>query len=285
MEPPPPNDGFAADEFDDDEFGEGLDDDEFDDDEEDGDDDGEVIESPFLERDPIPVINARALLADGVIEVVGRMPYSSNATFLVGVDLDGLVAQAIYKPVRGERPLWDFPGGLHRREAAAFELSEWFGWSLVPPTIERDGPFGIGSIQLFVPSDFAQHYFTIRDAGLHLHALQRLTVFDVVANNTDRKGGHVLLGHDGAIWAIDNGLSFHVEDKLRTVLWDFGGEHIPRDILDNVVRLLDEGVPAPVADRLDPFERDAMLTRARAIVTTGRFPTDPTGRRYPWPLV
>ena len=279
------DDRFDA--FDDDADFEDEDDADFED-EDDGDAD-EVIESPFRERPPIASARARRLLAEGELELVGRMPYSSNATFLLDVDHgegdEAVQAQGIYKPVRGERPLWDFPAGLHRREVAAFELSDWLGWDLVPPTVERDGPFGEGSVQLFVPSDFAQHYFTIRDDPVHLLALQRLAVFDVVTNNTDRKGGHVLLGLDGEIWAIDNGLSFHAEFKLRTVLWDFADEPIPRVILDDVVRLLDEGLPDAVADRLDPFERDAVRTRARAVVAAGRFPTDPSGRRYPWPLV
>jgi len=181
--------------------------------------------------------------------------------------------------------LWDFPSGLYRREAAAFELSEFLGWHLVPPTIVRDGPIGDGSLQLFVPADFAQHYFTIRDAGEHRAVLEQLCVFDIVSNNTDRKGGHVLLDRERRVWAIDNGLSFHAEFKLRTVIWDFGGESIPRRVLDELVRLLDEGIPAVVAETLDAFERDAVLARSRALVKEARFPVDHTGRRYPWPLV
>ena len=115
--------------------------------------------------------------------------------------------------------------------------------------------------------------------------MQRLCVFDVVSNNTDRKSGHVLLGEDDRIWAIDNGLSFHAEFKLRTVIWDFAGDAIPAAIRDDVVRLLDEGLPGSFAGLLDPFERDAVLTRARAVVREGRFPVDHSGRRYPWPLV
>ena len=253
----------------------------------DSDDDGteDSGESPFRDRPPIATERALALLAGGSIEVVGRMPWSSNATFLVNIEHLGLLAQGIYKPARGERPLWDFPSGLFRREAAAFDLSEYFGWHLVPPTIVRDGPLGDGSLQLFVPADFEQHYFTIRDAGRHVAELQQLCVFDVVSNNTDRKGGHVLLDRDDRIWAIDNGLAFHAEFKLRTVIWDFGGQAIPRSILDNLVRLLDEGVPPAVADVLDAFERDAVLARSRAMVQDRHFPVDHTGRRYPWPLV
>jgi uncharacterized repeat protein (TIGR03843 family) len=258
-------------------------DDEFDDD--DPDEDPGEGESPFRDRPFIPTERALALLAEGTIEIIGRMPWSSNATFLVDLEHDGLLAQGIYKPARGERPLWDFPSGLYRREVAAFTLSEHLGWGLVPPTVERDGPLGPGSLQLFVPADFTQHYFTIRDAGRHTEVLQQLCVFDIVTNNTDRKGGHVLLDRDDRIWAIDNGLSFHAEFKLRTVIWDFAGAPVPRPVLDTLAGLLDTGLPDAVAEVLTPFERDAALTRCRAVLVEGRFPVDHTGRRYPWPLV
>jgi uncharacterized repeat protein (TIGR03843 family) len=246
----------------------------------------EADESPFRSRPPISTERALALLSDGAIDVLGRMPYSSNATFLVDVCHEGLLVQAIYKPHRGERPLWDFPAGLFQREAASFELSDWLGWHFVPPTVVRDdGPMGEGSLQLFVPAHFEQHYFTLRELPEWHAVLQRLCVFDIVSNNTDRKSGHVLLGEDGQIWAIDNGLSFHAEFKLRTVIWDWAGDRIPAAIIDDVVRLLDDGLPGALAERLDPFERDAVLARARGVVREGRFPIDHTGRRYPWPLV
>lgn len=246
---------------------------------------GDEIESPFRQRPPIETARALRLLEQGEISVIGRMPWSSNATFLVDLEHDGLLAQGIYKPAKGERPLWDFPSGLYRREVAAFDLSEQLGWYLVPPTVVRDGPLGDGSLQLFVPADFEQHYFTIRDAGRHVEALQQLCVLDIMSNNTDRKGGHVLLDPDSRIWAIDNGLSFHAEFKLRTVIWDFGGKAVPRPILDVVVKFLDDGLGDALTEKLDVFERDAVLARSRAIVQEGRFPIDHTGRRYPWPLV
>ncbi len=242
-------------------------------------------DGPFRDRPPIATDRALDLLSQGTVEVIGRMPWSSNATFLVDIDHEGLVAQGIYKPARGERPLWDFPSGLYRREVASFVLSERLGFGLVPPTVERDGPLGPGSLQLFIPADFAEHYFTIRDAGNHTAELQALCVFDIVTNNTDRKGGHVLLDRDGRIWAIDNGLSFHAEFKLRTVIWDFAADPIPRPLIEALIRLLDEGLPDGVADVLTPFERDATMTRCRAVILEGRFPVDHTGRRYPWPLV
>jgi uncharacterized repeat protein (TIGR03843 family) len=266
-----------------DDFDDDFSDDEFEDELDDDEDDARV--SPFRSRPPIETARALTLLREGEIEVLGRMPYSSNATFLVDICHDGLLAQGIYKPHRGERPLWDFPSGLFKREAAAFDLAEHVGWHLVPPTVVRDGPLDEGSLQLFVPAHFEQHYFTLRDEGTHLETMQRLCVFDLLANNTDRKSGHVLLGEDGRIWAIDNGLSFHAEFKLRTVIWDFAGEPIPAAIREDVVQLLDEGLPGSFAGYLDAFERDAVLTRARAVVREGRFPVDHSGRRYPWPLV
>jgi uncharacterized repeat protein (TIGR03843 family) len=228
------------------------------------------------------------LLQHGEITVKGRMPWSSNATFLAEVCSREQLTLAVYKPARGERQLWDFPSGLGKREVAAYELSEALGWSIVPETIfRREAPMGEGSLQRFVPADFEHHYFTLyEDDDERWHdELRRVCVFDLLCNNTDRKSGHCLLGEDGKIYAIDNGLSFHAEFKLRTVIWEFGGEDIPRALLDDVARFVDAGVPPALADLLDPFERDALLARGRALVNERRFPIDGTGRRYPWPLV
>jgi uncharacterized repeat protein (TIGR03843 family) len=224
-------------------------------------------------------------LREGEITVEGRMPYSSNGTFLVKVAHEGVEALAVYKPVRGERPLWDFPSGLARREVAAYELSAALGWDLVPPTVLRDGPLDLGSVQAFIDADFSQHYFSLLEDGAHDDDFRRLCAFDLVANSTDRKGGHCLVDADGHIWAIDNGLSFHHEFKVRTVIWDFAGERLPDDVAADLQALVDGGLPPALADLLDPFERDAVLTRAGALLQTGAFPHDPTGHRYPWPLV
>lgn len=228
----------------------------------------------------------RPILLEGELELMGRMPWSSNATFLVEACHDGATCAGVYKPGRGERPLWDFPGGLYKREVAAYELAHWIGWDIIPLTVLRqEGPLGEGSVQRFVDADFEQHYFTIQDDESHWPAFHRLCVFDILANNTDRKSGHVLIDSDQHVWGIDNGLSFHQEFKLRTVIWEWGGERIPSDILDDVAALLDKGLPPTFAALLDTFERDAVLTRARAVLAEGRFPRDETGRRYPWPLV
>jgi len=225
------------------------------------------------------------VLERGAVVLRGRMRWASNATFLVEMELDGQSALGIYKPERGERPLWDFPPGLYKREIAAYRLSEALGWGIVPPTILRDGPYGEGSVQLFVRADFEQNYFTIREHSEHRDSLERLCLFDILANNADRKGGHCLLGEDGAVYGIDHGLTFHCDWKLRTVIWDFGGERIPPALLRDVKRVLARSVPSVLGDLLDDDEQHALVRRARAVLRTGCFPEDTTGRRYPWPLV
>jgi uncharacterized repeat protein (TIGR03843 family) len=243
-------------------------------------------DSPIRDRGPIAETEAIELLRTAEIDILGRMPWSSNGTFLVDLVVEHDVpAQGIYKPAQTERPLWDFPSGLHRREVATYELSHQLGWDLVPPTVERDGPLGIGSLQLFVPTDYDEHYFTIAEAGSHVDLLQRLCVLDIVANSTDRKGGHCLVDTEGRVWAIDNGLTFHQEFKLRTVIWEWAGEAVPQAILDDVLALVEGGLSDDLTALLDPLEREATLTRARAVLNAGRFPTDPTGRRHPWPLL
>jgi uncharacterized repeat protein (TIGR03843 family) len=218
------------------------------------------------------------------VTLKGRLPWSSNATFLVEVALDGAVGHAVYKPRRGERPLWDFPPALYRREIAAYLLSEALGWGLVPLTIEREGPLGPGSLQRFIAADFEQHYFTIREDGRRHDRLRRICLFDLLANNADRKSGHCLLGED-SVWAIDNGLTFHVEPKLRTVIWDFGGEPIPTGLRADVQRLVDGGVPDALAALLTREEGQALLARGGRLLESGVFPVDHSGMRYPWPLV
>ena len=225
------------------------------------------------------------ILHDGELEVLGRMPWSSNATYLCEVHCGEETVRAIYKPRRGERPLWDFPSGLDHREVAAYELSEALGWDLVPLTILRDGPLGMGSVQLFVDADFEQHYFTLLEDEAHHDQLRAMCAFDLVGNNTDRKSGHCLLGLDGRIRGIDHGLMFHHEFKLRTVIWEFGGEPVPEPILVAVEALASDELPDALGALLDPFERDAVRARAHALVRAGCFPVDETGRRYPWPLV
>ena len=237
----------------------------------------------------LPVHELEELLEEGEIEIEGRMPYSSNATFLVTVhdpeDHDR-THQAIYKPGRGERPLWDFPPDLYKREVATYRLAAALGWRVVPPTVIATGPFGEGSLQAFVDADFSEHYFTLLEAGIGLDDLRCLCALDIVANNTDRKSGHCLLGRDGRVYGIDHGLAFHAQFKLRTVIWDFVGEPIPDDLLADLTSLVSAGLPPQLCALLDRLEQDAVLQRATALVADGAFPADDTGgRRFPWPLV
>lgn len=252
----------------------------------DHDDSPESDESPFRARPSLSTTDAVDILTKGEIQVLGRMPYSSNATFLVDLMIgEEVPAQAIYKPERGEQPLWDFPGSLYRREVAAFLLSETLGWGHVPPTVTVDGPLGIGSLQLFVPAIFDEHYFTLLDREELHGAFKEICAFDLVANNTDRKAGHVLIDEDDGLWAIDNSLCFHQEFKVRTVIWDFAGDDLSEAVENGLEQLLDDGLPDALAELLDPFERDAVLTRARMLLMARSYPHDPTGRRWPWPMV
>ncbi len=226
--------------------------------------------------------------------MVGRLPWSSNLTFLVSLDQPAGADRpegyeplyAVYKPASGEQSLWDFPDGLYRREVAAFAVSEALGWGLVPPTVERDdGPFGPGSLQLFVEADYEEHYFTLLEAGGHEPFFRTMCAFDVVVNNADRKSGHVLVGTDGRLWGIDHGLCFHHQHKLRTVIWDFADEEVPPDLLADLAGLAAD-LPDEVARLLPGPERAALIDRIHRLEDTALFP-EPTGDRqpYPWPLV
>jgi uncharacterized repeat protein (TIGR03843 family) len=258
------------------------------DDDADGEGAGDPEAVPFEYDATVGPDDPRAadVLRRGEIEVLGAMPWSSNGTFLVRVTCGADHLPAIYKPERGERPLWDFPAGLWRREVAASVLSDHLGLGLVPTTVPRhDAPLGVGSLQAFVPARFAEHYFTIRDRDDLQPALRRLCAFDLVANSADRKGGHCLIDEHDRLWAIDNGLTFHREFKVRTVIWDYAGEPVPDDVLRALDDMLGAPLPPTLAELLEREERDALRDRAGAVLAGGRFPHDPTGRRIPWPLV
>ncbi len=273
-----PDDGWVAVDWVDD------DDEEVEDHSDDSDDDGIefTYDATLAPDDPAMA----ELLERGEMEILGLMPWSSNGTYLVQLERGDEHAPAIYKPGRGERPLWDFPEALWKREVAAYELSEQLGFALVPTTVARHAaPMGPGSVQAFVPAQFAEHYFTIRERDELAAPLRRLCAFDLVANSADRKGGHCLIDLAGRIWAIDNGLTFHDEFKVRTVLWDFAGEPIPAEVAEAVAALIDSGPGEALCALLSPPELEAMLDRARAVLAGGHYPHDPTGRRYPWPLV
>jgi uncharacterized repeat protein (TIGR03843 family) len=230
------------------------------------------------------------LLSRGPMTIIGQILASSNYAFLARVEHDDLEALAVYKPRRGEIPLWDFPSGtLCMREVAAYLLSRALGWPSIPPTVLRDGAYGPGMLQLFIDCDEQEHYFTFRDE--RAQDLIPVAVFDILTNNADRKGGHLLLDGSGAIWAIDHALTFHPEPKLRTVIWDFAGEPIPPQFLDDVAELAMQLAPGTafremLAKLLAEDELDALSRRARATVASGRFPKpDPNRRQIPWPPV
>ena len=219
------------------------------------------------------------------MQIEMRMPYSSNATFLVSITLQDKTVQAIYKPMRGEKPLWDFAPGLHRREVAAYRLSEAMGLNCVPPTVLRDGPNGEGSVQLLIEANPDEHYFTLFEQRQDLHdQFRAMCALDIVANNTDRKSGHVLVDKDQRVWGIDHGLCFAEDFKIRTVIWEFGGEVLPESIRQAVEPLI-TNVPLEVATLLTTQEVLAISERAKWLIDGAAFPVDPSGRHYPWPLV
>ena len=243
----------------------------------------------MAEREP-PLARARPaedldVLAHGEIELEGRLPWSSNGAFIATAGLGDRDVRCIYKPRRGERPLWDFPHGLFQREVAAYEVAAALGWFLVPATVVRsDGPLGEGSLQRFVDADFEQHYFTLLEQDRWHADLRKIALFDLVANNADRKSGHCLLADD-QVWAIDNGLCFHVEPKLRTVIWEFGNEKIESGLRADLARLATTP-PTSLVGLLDPDEIDVLCRRAAAVARLERLPDPGSDRRpYPWPLV
>lgn len=217
-------------------------------------------------------------LVTGAIEVLGRFTDASNYAFLVRAGQ----TRAVYKPRDGENPLWDFPDGtLYRREVAAYRVSEALGWGVVPETVVRDdAPFGPGSLQRFIDADLEEHYLTLMPA--RADEFRRVALFDLVVNNADRKSGSCLLEKgSGVIYAVDHGVCFHADEKLRTVIWDFAGEPIPAPLLDDLAAL-----DVDLADLLEADEAAAVRVRAQLLVSAAAFPDPPTDRRpYPWPPI
>jgi uncharacterized repeat protein (TIGR03843 family) len=230
-----------------------------------------------------PDERVRALLEHGEIELLGVMEGASNYTFAATVTHADLKTLAIWKPAQGEQPLWDFPDEtLWRREVAAYELSDALGWDIVPLTISREGPYGIGSLQLFIDHVEGEHYMTLLDG--YADAFRLVAAFDILSNNADRKSSHCMLEKlTNKIKVIDHGVCFHVDEKLRTVIWDFAGEELPPDIV-RALRALDTS--QRFDDLLEPEEITALRARADALLSEGSFPNPPMNRRpYPWPPV
>jgi len=226
---------------------------------------------------------ALSLLAEGEMEIVGLLPMASNATLLTTVDDGELCAHAVYKPQRGERPLWDFPDGtLCLREQAAWVVDDELGWGLVPPTVLREGPAGLGALQLYVDHDSDADLQAYLDE--HPGELARLALFDHVINNADRKGGHCLLDPDGRLWGVDHGVTFHTEPKVRTVIWAFASDPIPDALLADLEAFHDRGAGSDrLAELLTQAEIDALLDRVRTLIVTRRFPLPGPGPQVPWP--
>jgi hypothetical protein len=240
---------------------------------------------------PDPGKETIAVLQHGEIIVKGKFLWGSNFTFLVEVEHEGMSLQAVYKPSRGERPLWDFPSAsLAHREAAAYLVSEAMELGMIPETVyRRRGPVGAGSLQRFIEHDPENHYFNMQKTDLE--RLRPVALFDLVVNNADRKGGHVLLDGESHIWLIDHGLCFHVEDKLRTVIWDFCGQTIAPDLLEKLRSLQKQLQPeqdlfTELGRHLSGGEIRAMGRRISSMLENPVFPDPhPNRRPYPWPLL
>ena len=243
------------------------------------------------------------LLRVGTIETEGMLPWSSNYTFLVQVcgehpEHGPVELGAVYKPRRGERPLWDFAQGtLCYREQAAFTVSHHLGWDIVPPTVLRQGEHGLGSVQYFIEHDPERHYFTFEGESDYRTPLQKIVLFDILVNNADRKSGHVLLETtaaqqpNGRLWGIDHGICFHTDYKLRTVIWEFMGQMIPAELLSQLIRLGTQlenphsSVSRELAELLTTREVQALQKRLQRLIRKGKFPNPGPGRHYPWPPV
>lgn len=235
------------------------------------------------------------ILNEGSLSLRGEFMWGSNYTFLLQVEHPLETLQAVYKPTRGVRPLWDFSSpSLARREVAAYRVSQALGWQLVPPTVYRkDGLHGAGSLQLYIEHDPEYHYFNFSEADKQ--RLRPSSLFDLLINNADRKGSHILLDPERHIWLIDHGICFHTESKLRTVVWDFAGEPIPTDLCADLTALQQQLSPNPggasslaaeLAKHLTASEIAALARRAERLVNAGRYPNpDPDRRPYPWPPV
>ena len=263
-----------------------------------------------MEMEPGKVLRA---LAEGEVVPLGMMPWSSNYTFLVQINDEHYSSQlgdtdrpvinvdgeqiksdllAVYKPRKGETPLWDFPEGtLCQREQAAYLVSSALGWNVVPPTVLRNGPQGFGSLQLFINADPNHHYFNFREKGEVLDDLQRLVLFDLMINNADRKSGHCLLDDEGHVWGIDHGITFNTEYKVRTVIWDFANELIPTKHMADMQKLqtqitAEQPLAKAMRQLLSGAEVKAFRRRLEGLIELGHFPQPSRNQRsVPWPPV
>ena len=233
----------------------------------------------------------QTILENGEIEIKGQFSRGYNYTFLVNVRYGESEIPAVYKPGRGEQPLWDFPENtLAGREVCAYLVSQALGFGLVPFTLLRDGPLGPGSLQQYIENDPNYHYFTFKPA--EIDRLRPVVFFDLLVNNADRKGSHILVQkRTHKLFLIDHGLCFHVEDKLRTVVWDFAGQPFPPDLVAALSIFLADltgsnHLSAALAPYLSPQELAALCSRAEALLALGQYPFPPEDRRaFPYPPV
>lgn len=233
----------------------------------------------------------REVLTRGDITLEGMVPWSSNYTYVVRVKYGDVEYPGIYKPQCGERPLWDFEdGSLCKREVAAYELSAYLGFPNIPVTVLRtDGPQGLGMVQEFVEHKRRENFFTLRDRCRE--EMQKIAVFDALVNNTDRKGGHVLVDARGAVWAIDHGVTFHQDPKLRTVIWDFVDEPIPAPLMTRLEKLRNalrggDAIRTQLESLLARSEVRALSTRLNELLRQRVYPSPPEDWPHiPWPPV
>jgi hypothetical protein len=234
----------------------------------------------------IDLDTALRLLTEGELEVEGRLVDASNATLYCGVQLGDVAAACVYKPIAGERPLWDFPEGtLAYREVAAYAVSEALGWGIVPPTVLREGPFGLGMCQLWIDVDETVDLAAL--ARSDLPELRLMAVFDAVVNNADRKGGHLLPTPEGHIFGVDHGVCFSVENKLRTLLWRWRGKRLEPEIVDALQQLradLDGALCEQLSALLSSAEVHATRRRVDRLISTGKYPQPSEDwPAVPWP--
>ena len=231
---------------------------------------------------------ALAFLAEATLGESRLLPNVSNCSLLVELCLGDERGYGVYKPQAGEAPLWDFPSGtLYRRERAAYLVGRLLGWELVPPTVVREGAYGVGSLQLYVPPVQESNYFTIREA--RQVELLRVALFDVVTNNADRKASHCFEAQSGGVWGVDHGLTFHAQPKLRTVIWEFAERPIPEALLEELHLLLEELKDAAaeavreLSALLAPEEMQALRGRIGDVLQMPLFPSPYSRRDLPWP--
>lgn len=249
------------------------------------------LSSSQKKTEALTVPQALEMLRKGKMDVIQLLPWSSNYTFLAQISKDNQSTLAVYKPRRGERPLWDFAKDtLYKREIAAFVISDALGWELVPPTVKRQGEHGVGMVQLFIEHDPNEHFFTFRDPWPP--QLTRMALFDVIINNADRKGGHCLRDGQGHIWGIDHGVCFHEEAKLRTVIWEPAGKPIPPEMwqalcdLQQKLRQKNNYTSRTLRTLLSEREISALQERLATLVASKELPLPAPDRRHvPWPMV